>query len=129
MPGLAKSAKELKVYQVAFALVMEIFSISKGWPAEERYSLTDQVRRSSRGVCACLREAWSKRRYEAYFISNLTDADGENSETDSWLDFAKDCGYLSAADHSRLTNQAAEVGAMLGGMIKDPSSFLVKSDN
>ncbi len=127
MSKRVRSAKDLKVYQAAYALAMEIFRISRGWPPEEKYSLIDQIRRSSRGVCACLREAWSKRRYEAYFLSKLTDADGENSETDSWLDFAKDCGYLSAEDHGRLTSQAREVGAMLGAMIKDPSSFLIKS--
>ncbi len=121
------SAKQLKVYQVAYALAMEIFQVSKGWPPEENYSLTDQVRRSSRSVCGTLREAWAKRRYGAHFISKLTDADGENSETDTWLDFARDCGYLSAADHERLTKQCAEVGAMLGSMIKVPASFLIKS--
>jgi len=128
MTELAKSAKELKVYQVAYVLAMEIFRLSKAWPAEERYSLTGQIRRSSRSVCSNLREAWAKRRYEAHFISKLTDADGENSETDTWLDFAKDCGYLSPEDHGHLARQAGEVGAMLGTMIKDPSSFLIRSD-
>jgi four helix bundle protein len=127
MQKLAKSAKDLSVYQAAYALAMEIFRISKDWPVEERYSLTDQIRRSSRSVCANLREGWAKRRYEAHFLSKLTDADGENSETETWLDFAKDCGYLSFEDHDRLTAQALEVGAMLGSMIKDPSSFLIKS--
>jgi four helix bundle protein len=121
------SAKELRVYQAAYTLAMEIFKASKAWPVEEKYSLTDQIRRSSRSVCANLREGWSKRRYAAHFTSKLTDADGENSETDSWLDFARDCGYLSAADHSRLTGQATDVGSMLGAMIKAPSSFLIKS--
>jgi four helix bundle protein len=88
------SAKELKVYNEAYNLAMEIFEVSKKWPAEEKYSLIDQIRRSSRSVCSSIQEAWSKRRYEAYFISKLTDADGENSETGTWLDFAKDCGYL-----------------------------------
>lgn len=122
-----KSATDLIVYQKAYVLAMEIFRLSKGWPSEEKYSLTDQIRRSSRSVCANLREGWSKRRYEAHFISKLTDADGENSETNTWLDFAKDCGYLSPEDHGHLTRQAGEVGAMLGTIIKDPSSFLIKS--
>ena len=122
-----RSAKDLIVYQKAYALAMEIFRASKSWPAEERYSLTDQIRRSSRSVCANLREGWAKRRYEAHFVSKLTDADGENGETDTWLDFARDCGYLSSKDHGRLTDQASELGAMLGAMIKDPSSFLIKS--
>ena len=90
-----KSAKDLKVYQSAYALAMEIFQLSKAWPSEEKYSITDQGRRASRSVCANLREAWAKRRYEAHFISKLTDSDGENSETDTWIDFALDCGYLS----------------------------------
>ena len=127
MQGPAKSAKDLKVYQAAYALAMEIFAISKAWPAEERYSLTDQIRRSSRSVCSNFREAWAKRRYAAHFVSKLTDADGENSESDSWLDFARDCGYLSQDDHSRLSGQAEEVGAMLGAMIKQPSPFVINS--
>ncbi len=99
------SAKDLTVYQEAYALAMEIYELSKQWPPEERYALIDQIRRSSRSVCSNLREAWSKRRYEAHFISKLTDADGENSETDTWLDFARDCGYLSYEDHQRLTEK------------------------
>ena len=85
------SAKDLRVYQKAYALAMEIFRLSKKWPSEERFSLTDQIRRSSRSVCANLREALAKRRYQAHFISKLTDSDGENSETDTWIDFAMDC--------------------------------------
>ena len=89
---IINSAKELLVYKVAYELAMEIFEISKTWPKEEQYSLTDQIRRSSRSVCGNIREAWAKRRYEAHFTMKLTDGDGENSETDTWLDFAKDCG-------------------------------------
>jgi four helix bundle protein len=103
---------------------MEIFRISKDFPAEEKYSLSDQIRRSSRSVCTNLREAWAKRRYEAHFVSKLTDADGENSETETWLDFAYDCGYLHEADHALCTNERREIGAMLGSMINDPSSFI-----
>ena len=121
-----KSAKDLRVYQKAYGLAMEIFNISKTWPGEEKFSLTDQIRRSSRSVCANLREAWSKRRYEAHFISKLTDADGENSETDTWLDFARDCGYLSVSDHSRLVKGCREIGAMIGAMLNDPTPFLLK---
>ena len=90
------SAKELDVYKLAYELAMTIFEISKGFQPEEKFALTTQVRRSSRSVCLNLREAWAKRRYEAHFTSNLTDSDGENSETDSSLDFAKDCQYISA---------------------------------
>ena len=121
-----KSAKDLRVYQKAYGLAMEIFNISKTWPGEEKFSLTDQIRRSSRSVCANLREAWSKRRYEADFISKLTDADGENSETDTWLDFARDCGYLSVSDHSRLAKECKEIGAMIGAILNDPTPFLLK---
>ncbi len=120
-----KSAKDLKVYKKAYALAMEIFNISQRWPSEEKYSLTDQIRRSSRSVCSNLREAWAKRRYEAHFISKLTDADGENSETDTWLDFAKDCGYLSEEHRRYLVEECQAVGAMLGSMIKKPSPFLI----
>ena len=83
-----RSAKELVVYQRGFELAMQIFEVSKRFPADERFSLTSQIRRSSRSICLNLREAWAKRRYEAHFISKLTDCDGENGETDSSLDFA-----------------------------------------
>jgi four helix bundle protein len=123
------SAKDLKVYQKAYRLAMLIYAISKGWPSEERYSLIDQIRRSSRSVCANLREAWAKRRYEAHFISKLTDADGENSETETWLDFALDCGYLSPDDHSRLREECRQIGAMLGKMLNNPKPFLLKPND
>ena len=109
------SAKDLDVYKKAYELAMEIFEISKSFPKDERYSLTDQIRRSSRSVCLNLREAWAKRRYEAHFVSKLTDCDGENSETDSSLDFAKDCGYINDEVHQALTAKNREVGKMLGG--------------
>ncbi|MBW2217865.1 MAG: four helix bundle protein [Deltaproteobacteria bacterium] len=91
---------------------------------EERYSLTDQIRRSSRSVCANLREAWAKRRYEAHFVSKLTDCDGENSETDTWLDYARDCNYISYDQHAHLIEEAETVGRMLGKMLNNPASFL-----
>ena len=121
-----RSPKELIVYQKAYALAMEIYRISKSWPNEEKFSLIDQIRRSSRSVCANIREAWAKRRYEAHFVSKLTDVDAENGETDTWLDFAKDCGYLSVSDHANLANECKEVGAMLGPMINDSKPFLSK---
>src|SRR6056297_996718 len=99
------SAKELNVYKKAYSLAMKIFEISKTFPKEERYALTSQVRRSSKSVCLNLREAWSKRRYEAHFISKLTDCDGENSETNSSLDFAYNCGYINNETHKELTDQ------------------------
>jgi four helix bundle protein len=123
---IINSAKELKVYKAAYELAMEIFELSKTWPPEERYSLTDQIRRSSRSVCSNIREAWAKRRYEAHFVSKLTDVDGENSETDTWLNFARDCGYLSIADHDCLTEECRSVGKMLGSMLKNPESFILR---
>lgn len=123
---IINSAKELKVYKAAYELAMDIYQVSKQWPAEEKYSLKDQIRRSSRSVCSNLREAWAKRRYEAHFISKLTDSDGENSETDTWLDFAFDCGYINTKVHKHLTGQCSEVGKMLGAMLKKPDKFLLK---
>ena len=120
--------KELTVYQKAYHLAMRIFEISRTFPAEERFALTGQIRRSSRSVCMNLREAWAKRRYEAYFISKLTDCDGENSETDTSLDFARDCHYLTHGEHSELTNLCDEVGRMLGSMIASPDKFLLTPD-
>ena len=123
-----KSAKDLHVYQKVYALAMEVFRLSKAFPPEERYSLTDQMRRSSRSVCSNLREAWAKRRYAAHFISKLTDADGENSETDTWLDFACDCGYLGQNEHRRLALLCQEVGKMLGAVEQNPAPFLLTAD-
>ncbi len=119
-----RSAKELIAYQKAYRLAMEVFRISKRFPPEERYALTSQVRRSSRSVCLNLREAWAKRRYEAHFISKLTDCDGENAETESSLDFARDCGYVTDQEHVELTGACNEVGKMLGRMMQKSSAFL-----
>ena len=119
------SAKELGVYKLAYELAMAIFEISKSFPPEERFALTTQIRRSSRSVCLNLREAWAKRRYEAHFISKLTDSDGENSETDSSLDFARDCEYISAGEHQALTRKCENIGRMLWQMMKKSQSFLI----
>jgi len=119
------SAKDLDVYKKAYALAMELFHVSKGFPPEERYALTSQIRRSSRSVCLNLREAWAKRRYESHFINKLTDCDGENSETDSSLDFARDCGHITHEQHDRLVVLCREVGKMLGSMMNNPESFLI----
>src|SRR5438552_3943375 len=100
------SAKDLDVYRLAYDLAMAIFELSKRFPPEEKW-------RSSRSVCLNLREAWAKRRYQAHFVSKLTDSDGENSETDSSLDFAKDCGYTSAGEHQRWQPNAQTSGACL----------------
>ena len=118
------SAKDLSVYKKSYALGMRIFEVTKRFPPEERYALTGQLRRSSRSPCRSLREAWAKRRYEKHFVSKLTDADGENSETDTSLDYAHDCGYITDEEHAALTAECAEIGRMLGAMIKSPGKFL-----
>ena len=97
------SAKDLDVYKKAYQLAMTIFRVSKTFPDEERFALTGQIRRSSRSVCLNLREAWAKQRYEAHVLNKLTDCDGENSETDSSLDFARDCKYVTVECHAELT--------------------------
>ena len=119
-----ETAKNLEVYKFAYGLAMEIFELSKHFPSEEKYALTSQIRRSSRSVCLNLREAWAKRRYEAHFVSKLSDCDGENNETDSSLDFACSCGYISKEQHEHLTARCAEIGRMLGGMMRKAESFL-----
>jgi len=119
-----ETAKELEVYKVGFQLAMEIFKLTKTFPSEEKFALTSQIRRSSRSVCLNLREAWAKRRYEAHFVSKLTDCDGENNETDSSLDFAYACGYISKERHAQLTARCSEIGRMLGTMMKKAESFL-----
>ena len=118
------SAKDLTVYRKAYQLAMRAFEVTRRFPAEERYALTGQVRRSSRSVCTNLREAWAKRKYKAHFVSKLTDCDGENSETDTSLDFARDCSYITAREHRELASLCAEVGKMLGSMIASPEKFL-----
>ena len=119
------SAKDLDVYRFAYDLAMAIFELSKRFPPEEKFALTTQIRRSSRSVCLNLREAWAKRRYQAHFVSKLTDSDGENSETDSSLDFAKDCRYTSAGEHQRWQPNAQTSGACLDKMLKTSQSFLI----
>ena len=118
--------KELLAYKKAFDLSMKIFELSKSFPKEEKYSLTDQVRRSSRSVCANIAEAYRKRRYPKHFISKLTDSDGENSETNTWLDFALACKYISDNDYNNFSNQSKEIGKLINYMINNPGKFGVK---
>ncbi|MFN0196857.1 MAG: four helix bundle protein [Planctomycetaceae bacterium] len=120
-----RSAKELTVYLKSYQLAIRIFEVSQRFHPEERYALTGQIRRSSRSVPMNLREAWAKRRYSAHFVSKLTDCDGENSETDTSLDFAKDCGYITIQEHAELTQGCREIGKMLGAMISNPDGFLL----
>ena len=124
-----RSVKELEVCRKAYALAMDAFEVSKCFPAEERFALTSQIRRSSRSVVMNLREVWAKRRYEAHFVSKLSDCDGGNSETDTSLDFARNCGYITDGQHAQLTELNREVGRMLGAMIKAPQKFLLNPDS
>lgn len=119
----ADSVRELEVYRAAFALQQEIFRVSKSFPKEETYSLTDQIRRASRSVGANMSEAWAKRRYPAHFLSKLTDSDGELQETLHWLDTAQACGYLTADTAAELQDSARSVGRQLGAMMKKHEAF------
>ena len=112
---MVKHFKELRTYREAFRLAQEIYTVSRGWPVEERYSLTDQIRRSSRSVCANIAEAWRKRRYPNHFVSKLTDADAEAAETQCWLDFAIDCGYLGEDLGEKLNRDYDKV---VGGLVR-----------
>jgi four helix bundle protein len=115
--------KDLKVFQFAYELAMRIFRHSKSFPVEERYSLTDQIRRSSRGVTTNTAEGFRKRRYPNAFIAKLTDADGEVAETQVWLDYARDCGYMDPKATDEIAAGYEEVGKMLGGMMAHPEKF------
>lgn len=118
--------KDLIVYQKAYKLAMEVFQVSKKFPSEEKYSLTDQIRRSSRSVCANLGEGYRKRIYPKHFVSKLSDSDGECAETMIHLDFAKDCQYITEDKHIELINGYLEVGRMLGSMMNSPEKFAIK---
>ncbi len=123
---MLRGHRDLKVYQLAYSLAMEIFHESKAFPKEEKYSLTDQIRRSSRSVASNIAEAFRKRRYPNMFISKLFDSDAEATETQVWLDFSLDCGYLSKERHEQLVRGYEEVGKMLGSMIATPEKFKLK---
>lgn len=116
---MVTSFRELRVYALARASAGELFVLSKSWPKEERYALTDQIRRSSRSVGANVAEAWRKRRYPAHFVSKLTDADAEAAETRAWLDAALDCGYLDAATHAQLDERYDRIIGSLVVMMRD----------
>jgi len=117
--------KDLKVYQLAYKLAMEIFNQSKTFPIEERYSLTDQIRRSSRSVATNIAEAFRKRRYRNMFVNKLSDSDAEATETQVWLDFSLDCGYLSRESYEKLVKGYEEIGKMLGSMMSTPEKFKI----
>ena len=127
MSGKIINHRDLDVYKKAFDLAMEIFEISKKFPKEEMYSLTDQIRRSSRSVCANLAEAWRKRRYEAAFVSKLSDSEAESAETQTWLEFAVRCGYLSRNERASLYESYNHIIGTLVSMINHSSSWVLPS--
>ena len=115
--------KETKVYQKAFALAMDIFEVTKTFPKEEIYSLTDQVRRSSRSVCSSLAEAYRKKQYPAHFVPKVSDGDMENSETSVWLDFSFHCNYITKEKYEELLLKNEEVGKLLHHMLHNPEKY------
>ncbi len=119
----ARSYRDLIVYQKARAVACRIFELSKSFPLEERYALTDQVRRSSRSIGSQITEAWAKRRFERHFVSKLTDADGEQQETQHWVDSALDCGYLTVETRDQLIAELESIGRMLQSMIDKAEKF------
>jgi four helix bundle protein len=116
--------KDLKVYQKAYQLAKDIFLVTQKFPMEEKFSLTNQIRRSSRSVCVNLAEAYRKRRYKAHFVSKLSDAETENTETGVWLDFSMDFNYITKVEFEDLTARNNEVGKILFFMINNPDKFL-----
>jgi four helix bundle protein len=119
----AKNFKETKVYKLAHKQAMEIFEITKTFPTEEKYSLIDQIRRSSRSVCANIGEAYRKKIYPAHFVVKVSDSDTENTETNIWLDFSKDCGYIAPELHLKMIIQNEEIGRLLNYMINNPDKY------
>ena len=122
-----KDHRELEIYKMAFEAAMEIFELSKKFPPEEKYSMTDQIRRSSRSVCANLAEAWRKRRYEAAFIAKLSDCEAEAAETQTWIEFAVKCNYMNVEIGRELYGTYNRVLSGLVNMINHPSPWLMKS--
>ena len=119
----AGSFRDLIVYQKSRELQREIFKLTKSFPKEETYSLTDQIRRSSRSVGANIAESWAKRRYEKYFISKLTDSDGEQMEAQHWIETALECGYIDKKTSTNLIENCLEIGRMLSGMMAKAEMF------
>jgi four helix bundle protein len=122
-PSLARDFRELRVYRTAFEVAMALYERSKAWPPEERFALTDQVRRSSRAVCAAIAEAWFKRRYPRHFVSKLSEAASEAAETLVWIDFAVACGQLSAEEAEILGEQVRRVTGGLVRMMAEPDRW------
>jgi four helix bundle protein len=123
MGQVISSFRELRVYRLAFELQQEVFALSKKYPPEEKFALTDQIRRSSRSIGANIAEAWQKRRYAAHFVSKLTDADGEQAETQHWIDTAAACEYLTKQEQNGLMQRCLRIGQMLGAMMANPDQW------
>jgi four helix bundle protein len=121
-----KSYKDLRVYQNAIETAMEIFQITKNFPGEEKFSLVDQIRRSSRSVCSNIAEAWRKRRYKAAFISKLSDAESEACETQVWIEFAHRCGYIDATTAGRLDKMYDQIMGQIVKMIDSPDKWIIR---
>ena len=115
--------RELQAYQKSFSLAMEIYDLTKSFPSEEKFSLIDQIRRSSRSVCANIGEAYRKRKYPKHFISKLSDSDAENTETQIWLDFALSLGFISKEKYTDLLTKSEEIGKLLNFMMNNPEKF------
>ncbi len=115
--------ESLMAYQKAWKLANELYALSKSFPEEEKYSLTDQVRRSSRSVCTNIGEGYRKRRYPKHFVSKMSDADGEMTETQIWINFAFECKYINVTKYNDLSDQAAQAGKLIGFMIDNPGKF------
>jgi four helix bundle protein len=126
--GAIRHFSDLIVWQKSFELGLKVYAASKSWPKEEKYALTDQVRRSSRSVGANIAEAWGKRRYEAHFVSKLTDADAELHETEHWLRYAMAHGYLPETELREMKGLMDEVGRMLGSMMAKPGLFILSRE-
>lgn len=122
-----RSYKDLRVYQAAIDAAMRIFELTRSFPPEERYSMTDQMRKSSRSVCANIGEAWRKRRYPAHFVSKLSDSEGEAEETRVWLDLAFRCGYISKTDHDDLDKKYDNIIGQLVRMIDRPDQWIIRT--
>lgn len=117
----------LTVYKKAFSLAMEIFDITKSFPKEEKYELTDQIRRSSRAVCRAIGEGYRKRQYPKHFSSKMSDADMENTETQVSLDFALECGYISKESYDSFIEKSEEVGRLINHMVENPEKYMPRS--
>lgn len=115
--------KELLAFQKSFQLAMDVFQISKSFPNDEKFSLTDQIRRSSRSVATNIAEAYRKRRFPNHFVSKLTDSDAENSETNVWLEFSLKCEYINTETYNELNNKTIEIGRLINYMINNPAKF------